>query len=85
MKQKPANREVKAADSIKTRKGDRRSQSLRRLRFEMMISDLSNMFINIPADEIDQAIESGLRRVVEFLDFDRGSLLLEAENGQFIN
>jgi formate hydrogenlyase transcriptional activator len=85
MKQKPANREEKAPNNINTRKRDRGSQTTKRLQFEMMISNLSNVFINIPAEDIDQEIESGLRRVVEFLGFDRGSILLETEKGHFIN
>jgi len=78
MKQNPAN-------YIDTGKRDRRSHITKRLRFEMLMSNLSNMFINIPVENIDQAIESGLRRVVEFLGFEHGALHLENEEGHFTN
>jgi signal transduction histidine kinase len=45
-----------------------------RLRFEALLADLSATFVNLPADQVDSQIESGLRRVVEFLDVDRGGL-----------
>ena len=41
-----------------------------RLEFEMLISDLSSRFINLPAGEVDGAIENALRRVCEVLDID---------------
>ncbi|MEW6443869.1 MAG: sigma 54-interacting transcriptional regulator [bacterium] len=45
-----------------------------RLQFEQLLLEISARFVNLPASEIDREIESGLRRVVEFLDVDRGSL-----------
>jgi C4-dicarboxylate-specific signal transduction histidine kinase len=39
-----------------------------RLRFESLVADLSARFINLPADEVDEAIERGLRQIVAFLD-----------------
>ena len=40
MKQKPADREENAPDIINTKKRVPRSQTIKRLQFEMMISDL---------------------------------------------
>jgi formate hydrogenlyase transcriptional activator len=45
-----------------------------RLRFEALLSDLSARFINLPAEQVDQEIEAGLQRLVEFLDLDRSTL-----------
>jgi signal transduction histidine kinase len=45
-----------------------------RLRFETLLADLSATFINLPPGEADLQIESALRRLVEFLDVDRGGL-----------
>ena len=41
-----------------------------RLEFETLISDLSARFINLPAGEVDGAIENALRGVCEFLGID---------------
>jgi signal transduction histidine kinase len=43
-------------------------------KFETVLAELSATFVNLPADEVDSQIESGLRRLVEFLGMDRGSL-----------
>lgn len=42
-----------------------------RLRFESLLSELSLDFINIPVSEVDNKIESCLKKLVEFLGFDR--------------
>jgi len=52
-----------------------------RLRFEMLLSEMSATFINIPYDHIDSEIESGLKKIVEFFCFDRGSLFQQCEDG----
>jgi len=44
-----------------------------RLQFEKLISDLSALFVNLPASEVDGQIEQGLKRIVEFLTIDRSS------------
>lgn len=44
------------------------------LRFEMLLSEISTSFINVPYDKIDASIEDSLRRFVLFLNFDRGSI-----------
>ncbi|MBT8350426.1 MAG: sigma 54-interacting transcriptional regulator, partial [Deltaproteobacteria bacterium] len=40
----------------------------------MMLSEISASFINVPYNEIDDAIRSSLKRFVIFLDFDRASI-----------
>jgi PAS domain S-box-containing protein len=45
-----------------------------RLRFETLLAELSAAFVNLPANQIDSQIESGLQRLVTFLDIDRGGL-----------
>jgi signal transduction histidine kinase len=45
-----------------------------RLRFENLLAELSATFINLPATQVDAEIESALRRLVEFLEVDRGGL-----------
>ena len=44
------------------------------LRLEGLLTDISTLFINLPADRIDSEIEAAQRRVCEFLDLDRSSL-----------
>src|SRR5262245_53715636 len=39
----------------------------KRLRFEMLVSDLSSRFINLPIENTEAAIESGLERMRVFL------------------
>lgn len=45
-----------------------------RLRFETLLAELSATFVNLPANQVDSQIEAALRRFVEFLGPDRGSL-----------
>src|SRR5881227_3253295 len=45
-----------------------------RLRFETLLADLSATFVNLPPDQVDAQINGSLRRLVEFLDVDRGGL-----------
>jgi PAS domain S-box-containing protein len=51
-----------------------------RLRFEALLAELSAVFSGLPALEIDDEITRGLRRIVEFLGVDRGSLLMFSED-----
>jgi signal transduction histidine kinase len=44
------------------------------LRFETLLAELSATFVNLPAGQVDLQIEAALRRLVEFLDVDRGAL-----------
>ena len=42
------------------------------VRFEALLADLSAAFVNLAPGEVDERIDDGLRRVVEFLGVDRG-------------
>ncbi|MGR8952371.1 MAG: sigma 54-interacting transcriptional regulator [Gammaproteobacteria bacterium] len=44
------------------------------LRFESLLSELSAHFINLPPDDIDDAINESLRKIAETLDIDRATL-----------
>ena len=46
-----------------------------RLRFEALLSELSAEFSGLPTLEIDNEINRGLRRIVDFLEVDRGTLV----------
>lgn len=54
-----------------------------RLQFEMLLSDLSSSFVNMPVDTIDKAIESALGQIATFLGFDRVTFFQRLENGRF--
>jgi len=41
-----------------------------RLKFEVLIAELSAHFVNLPADQIDGEIKDAQRRICEFLDLD---------------
>ena len=45
-----------------------------RLKFETLLAELSARFVNLPADQIDSAIEDAQRLICEFLDLDRSAL-----------
>lgn len=45
-----------------------------RIRFETLLADLSATFVNVPAQQVDSQIISGLRQIVEFLGIDRSGL-----------
>jgi len=45
-----------------------------RLRFEKLLADISARFINLPAEQVDDAIEDALRQICERLGFDMSSL-----------
>lgn len=46
-----------------------------RLRFELLVSDLSARFVRISPDRVDAEIEHGLRKILEFFQVDRAGLL----------
>lgn len=52
-----------------------------RLEFEMLLSELSTTFINVPHDQIDSEIEHALERLVKLLGFERASLYQAVEGG----
>ncbi|KAB2889814.1 MAG: PAS domain-containing protein [Desulfobulbaceae bacterium] len=45
-----------------------------RLRFEKLLVDISARFINLPAEQVDDAIEDALRQICDRLGFDMSSL-----------
>ncbi|MGZ8429875.1 MAG: sigma 54-interacting transcriptional regulator [Candidatus Deferrimicrobiaceae bacterium] len=47
----------------------------KRLDFEVLISDLSARFVNIPAGQVDREIEEALGRLLVFFDVDRCGLI----------
>ena len=53
-----------------------------RQRFEALLWELSAVFSGLPALDADQEIIPGLRRIVDFLDVDQGSLVEFAEGGR---
>jgi len=64
----------------KTRSFTRSEEALRttleeRIRFEKFLIDLSGIFINIPANEVDGEIEGVLQRIGGILGIDRSSLV----------
>ena len=46
-----------------------------RLQFELLLSDLSAKFVNIPPDRVDAEIEDGLGQILEFFQVDRCGLI----------
>jgi PAS domain S-box-containing protein len=45
-----------------------------RLRFEMLIADLSSKFVNLSYSELDREIEESQRQICELIDLDRSTL-----------
>jgi hypothetical protein len=43
------------------------------LTFERLLADLSALFANASGDQLEEEIESGLKQLLEFLDFDRSN------------
>jgi signal transduction histidine kinase len=52
-----------------------------RLAFEKLLSSLSTTFSNLSAADFDREVERALRRVVAFLEFDRGTLMEFSRDG----
>ena len=67
-------------------RGDATSEAAdQRLRFERLLSDLSAEFVSLPPAEVNDEITDGLRRIVEFLDVDRGALnLFSSDKKRFV-
>ncbi len=54
------------------------------LRFERLLTDVSSRFIDWPVERIDEAIDRGLKQIVETLDVDRSTLSsVDPNTGQF--
>ena len=52
-----------------------------KLEFEKIISGISSKFISLRWNQIDEAIDDSLKELVEFLKFERGTLLELSESG----
>jgi hypothetical protein len=52
-----------------------------KLEFEKLVSGISSKFISLPWTKIDQEIDNSLRILVEFLKFERGTLLELSSSG----
>lgn len=50
--------------------------------FEMLLAELSAIFINLPADEVDRGIEDAQRRICEHLHIDHSSLWQSSHDEQ---
>ena len=85
MESKPIKQEKKRSEKSMAGKTNLSIHTIERLQFEMMISELSNSFINLPSEKIDQKIKSALGRVTEFIGFDRASLAQVTKEGHFVN
>jgi two-component system sensor kinase FixL len=55
-----------------------------RLAFEHLLANLSAKFANLPGSHLEAEIESALRRLLEFLGFDRASFAEFTEEGEVI-
>jgi PAS domain S-box-containing protein len=53
------------------------------LTFERLLADLSACVANVPGDQVEREIESALKRLLEFLDFDRSNFVELTADGQF--
>ncbi len=47
--------------------------------FERLLTEISTLFINLPADRIDQEIDSAQRRICKLLDIDRSTLWVTSD------
>ncbi|MEJ2670941.1 MAG: ABC transporter substrate binding protein [Deltaproteobacteria bacterium] len=57
----------------------------KRLKFETLVAELSGQFVAVEAGKVDQEIDQGIKRLVEFLGVDRGRLWqLSGPQGEFI-
>jgi transcriptional regulator with GAF, ATPase, and Fis domain len=61
---------------------DLRKQLEERLRFETLLTDLATGFVGLPTDQVDGAIESAQRQIVEALGLDRSSLFQINADGE---
>jgi len=50
------------------------------LPFERLLAEISTLFINLPADQIDKEIDGAQRRICELLDIDRSTLWIISED-----
>lgn len=52
-----------------------------RLKFELLVSDISSSLINIAPDVLDSTIEAGMQKILDLLEIDRAALFEEEEQG----
>lgn len=57
--------------SLKIRPSEERDKLLR---LETLLAEISTLFINLPAEQIDSEIEAVQRRLCELLEIDRSTL-----------
>ncbi len=50
------------------------------LPFERLLAEISTLFINLPADHIDNEIKAAQRRICELLDIDRSTLWITSQD-----
>jgi transcriptional regulator with GAF, ATPase, and Fis domain len=64
---------------------DKVAERTQQLKFEELISRISSEFINLPHDQIDNKIDTGLKLVAETLDFDRSLFHEFSEDKQLLH
>ncbi|HTP03803.1 MAG TPA: hypothetical protein VMM54_01440, partial [Nitrospirota bacterium] len=71
---------------MKQAEADLRLELEARLRFEMMLVEISTGFINMPAGQLHQGIKDAQRRVCECLGLDRSTVwqISEREPGALL-
>lgn len=57
-------------------------ESVEKLRFERLISQLSAGFVNLPAHQIDRQLADGMKRLVSFLHVDQGIVYEYSNNNE---
>jgi len=50
------------------------------LPFERLLAEISTLFINLPADQIDNEIKAAQSRICEFLEIDRSTLWISSQD-----
>jgi formate hydrogenlyase transcriptional activator len=72
-----------AAEVSRTDEGYRQAME-EAIRFERMVAEISASFVNLRALDVDATIEEALRRIVDALDLDRGTLLQLSGDHDFV-
>lgn len=57
----------------------------RRLKLELIISEISNDFVHLKNEYLDQSVNRALQKIGSFADVDRSYIFLFTEDGQFCN
>ena len=77
-------REVTAIIADVTTERELKRRLKERIAFETLLTDSSAALVNLPEREVDGEIEAWLRRVVEFLDVDRGTVAQFSPDGRHL-